>query len=68
MANESDLLKEILAEEILEVRGTGRTNMFDINAVMRIADELELYHLVVWLSEKENHNAYLNFILKGVID
>ena len=59
------ILYDLLADEIRSVRDTGRTDMSDISAVMRHADELELYHLVVWLDDKENHKAYMNFILKG---
>lgn len=39
--------------------------MHDISAVMRSADELELYHLAVWLDDKENHKAYMNFMITG---
>ena len=59
------ILSDLLADEIRSVRDTGRTDMSDINAVMRYADELELYHLVVWLDDKENHKAYMNFLNMG---
>ena len=59
------ILYDLLADEIRSVRDTGRTDMSDINAVMRHADELELYHLVVWLGERENHKAYMNFMITG---
>ena len=59
------ILYDLLADEIRSVRDTGRTDMSDISAVMRHADELELYHLVVWLDDKENHKAYMNFMITG---
>ena len=59
------ILSDLLADEIRSVRDTGRTDMSDINAVMHTADELELYHLAVWLDDKKNHKVYMNFILKG---
>ena len=62
------ILSDLLADEIRCVRDTGRTDMSDINAVMRYADELELYHLAVWLDDKENHKAYMNFMITGLRD
>ena len=59
------ILSDLLADEITCVRETGRTDMHDISAVMRSADELELYHLAVWLGDKENHKAYMNFMITG---
>ena len=49
--------------QILTVRETGKTNMFDIYAVQRIAYELELFALVDSLIDK-NINAYIDFILR----
>ncbi|MDY5908832.1 MAG: DUF5049 domain-containing protein [Bullifex sp.] len=59
------ILYDLLADEIRSVRDNGRTDMSDIRAVMRSADELELYHLAVWLDDKENHKAYMNFMITG---
>lgn len=50
-------------EQILAVRDTGRTNMFDVNAVQRIAFELDLYELVAWI--EDNKKEYTSFILYG---
>lgn len=50
-------------EQILAVRATGRTNMFDINAVQIIADEMHFYDLVVFL--EEHKEKYTHFILTG---
>ena len=54
-----------LIEEILTVRDTGRTNMFDVYGVQRIANELELYELGIFLEEKKNWKEYTRFILTG---
>ena len=58
-------MRDKLIEEILIVRDTGRTNMFDVYAVQRVAYELELYDLVIFLEEKKNWKEYTRFILTG---
>ena len=58
-------MEDKLIEEILIVRDTGRTNMFDVYGVQRIANELELYDLVIFLEEKKNWKEYTRFILTG---
>ena len=50
-------------EQILAVRATGRTNMFDTNAVQVIADEMRFYDLVVFI--EEHKDKYAHFILTG---
>ena len=50
-------------EQILKVRDTGLTNMFDLNAVQRIAFEMDFYELVNFI--EENKAAYVRFILTG---
>ena len=50
-------------EQILAVRVTGRTNMFDTNAVQVIADEMHFYELVVFI--EEHKDKYAHFILTG---
>jgi hypothetical protein len=50
-------------EQILAVRATGRTNMFDTNAVQVIADEMHFYELVVFI--EEHKDKYARFILTG---
>ena len=54
-----------LVEQILEVRETGLTNMFDVFVVQRIAYEMELYDLVVFLCDKKNWGRYTDFIFSG---
>ena len=50
-------------EQILAVRKTGRTNMFDIPMVQYIANEMWFYELVIYL--EEHHSEYVHFILTG---
>ena len=52
-----------IREQILVVRKTGRTNMFDVPMVQYIANEMRFYELVIFL--EEHHSEYVNFILTG---
>jgi kynureninase len=47
-------VSETIALQFLEVRETGRTNMFDAPKVQRIAHERGLHALVTWI---EDHGA-----------
>ena len=50
-------------KQILAIRETGLTNMFDVVAVQRIANDMCFYELVVYL--EENCKEYAHFILTG---
>lgn len=52
-----------IREQILAVRKTGRTNMFDVPMVQYIANEMRFYELVIFL--EEHRSKYVNFILTG---
>ena len=52
-------------EQILKVRDDGGSNMFDVNGVMRIAYDLELFELVNYLADRDNHREYSRFIMTG---
>ena len=52
-----------IREQILAVRKTGRTNMFDVPMVQYIANEMRFYELVILL--EEHRSEYVNFILTG---
>ena len=54
---------EAIKKQILAVRDTGKTNMFDISAVQRIAFDMGFYELVSFI--EGNRNAYAEFILMG---
>ena len=56
-------MNEKIKEQILIVRDTGRTNMFDTTAVQRIAYELNLFELVVYL--QDHKKEYVHFIFTG---
>ena len=51
--------------QILRVRDDGRTNMFDVNGVMYVANDLNLFELVVYLMDKDNRKEYSRFIMTG---
>ena len=50
-------------EQILAIRKTGRTNMFDVPMAQYIANEMRFYELVVFL--EEHRGEYVHFILTG---
>ena len=52
-------------EQILAVRDTGLTNMFDISGVQRVAYDHKLYELVLYLDERKNRSEYSRFIMTG---
>ena len=52
-----------IREQILAVRKTCRTNMFDVPMVRFIANEMRFYELVIFL--EEHRSEYVNFILTG---
>ena len=56
-------MEQKIKEQILAIRDTGLTNMFDIGMVQRLAYERDFYELVLYL---EDHRAeYAHFILTG---
>lgn len=55
-----------IRRQILEIRASGLTNMFDVTMVQRIAFERNFYALVNYL--EENRNGYVRFILTGETD
>ncbi|KIR03796.1 hypothetical protein P261_02611 [Lachnospiraceae bacterium TWA4] len=58
-------MNEMIKEQILTIRATGLTNMFDVNRVQRLANEYRFYELVIFL---EDHKAdYVHFILYGEV-
>ena len=55
-----------IKRQILEIRASGLTNMFDVTMVQRIAFERNFYELVNYL--EENRKGYVRFILTGETD
>ncbi len=56
-------MDEKIKNQVLTIRDTGLTNMFDLSAVQRIADEMDFYELVTFLDEDKA--KYVRFILTG---
>ena len=56
-------MTEIIREQILAVRATGKTNMFDIKAVFELAVQMDFAELAdfIFMDTK----AYSHFILTG---
>ena len=52
-----------IKEQILYIRSTGLTTMFDVPMVQRLANEYGFYELVVFL--EDNRADYVHFILYG---
>ena len=53
-------------EQLLEVRDSGETNMFDFNAVQRIAYEHDFFELVTWM--EEHCDEYGRLIMYGAAE
>ena len=52
-----------IREQILAIRATGLTNMFDKNMVQRLAFERDMYELVMFLEDEPKE--YVKFIMYG---
>ena len=50
-------------KQILAIRDTALTNMFDVATVQRIAYDMGFHELVVYLEDKRKE--YVHFILTG---
>ena len=59
-------MTEKVKEQILAIRDTGLTNMFDIPLVQRLAYERDFFELVTYL--EEHRKEYVRFILTGEAD
>lgn len=57
------MLDETVRRQILAIRNTGLTNMFDTAYVQRLAYERNYFELVVFI--EENKRDYCKFILYG---
>ena len=58
-------MSEKIKSQILAIRATGKTNMFDIPVVQRLAFEMEFYELVTYL--EDHRQEYIQFILTGKV-
>lgn len=58
-------MDEKVKEQILAIRDTGLTNMFDLPMVQRLAYDREFYELVLYL--EDHKKEYAHFIMTGEI-
>ncbi len=58
-------MEDKVKDQILAVRDTGLTNMFDVRAVQRIANDMGFYELVVYI--EKHRRGYAQFILTGEV-
>ena len=56
-------MDEKVKEQILAIRDTGLTNMFDLPVVQRLAYDRNYYELVCYI--EEHRSEYVHFILTG---
>ncbi len=56
-------MNETIRNQILAIRDTGLTNMFDVHMVQRLAYERNYFELVIFL--EEHRKEYVRFILYG---
>ena len=56
-------MTDTIRDQILAIRGTGFTNMFDIPMVQRLAYEQGYFELVCYL--EEHRREYAHFIMTG---
>ena len=56
-------MTETIREQILAIRATGLTNMFDVRTVQRLAFDRDFYELVCYL--EEHRKEYVRFIMFG---
>lgn len=56
-------MEQKVKEQIIAIRDTGLTNMFDVITVQRLAYERNYFELVTFI--EEHKNEYVNFILTG---
>ena len=56
-------MNEKIVSQIMDIRDSGRVNMFDVPGVHHMAFEMEFYELVCFI--EEDRAAYVRFILTG---
>ena len=56
-------MDEKIKEQIIDIRDSGLTNMFDLPVVQRLAFDRNYYELVLFI--EEHRDEYVSFILHG---
>jgi len=57
------IMTDRVFRQLMEIRSTGLTNMFDTNTVQRLAYDREMYELVMYI--EEHKKEYVHFIMCG---
>lgn len=63
MKRDTNARREIIKAQILEIRDSGLTNMFDTKRVQQIANERKFYELVCFI--EDHQDRYAKFIMLG---
>ena len=63
MQKGGQIMNEKVFAQIMDIRDSGRVNMFDIPSVQRVAFESGFFELVCFI--EEDRAAYIRFILTG---
>ncbi|NCD07582.1 MAG: DUF5049 domain-containing protein [Spirochaetia bacterium] len=58
-------MDKIIKAQIIKVKNTSLTNMFDLRNVKFIEQELKLNELAGYISNTDNHKDYISFIING---
>lgn len=56
-------MNEKIKEQIIVIRDSGLTNMFDTNMVQRLAYERDFFELVMYV--EDHKKEYVHFIMYG---
>lgn len=56
-------MTQTIKEQILAIRDTGLTNMFDLPMVQRLAYDRDFFELVTFI--EDNRKEYVHFIIYG---
>jgi len=56
-------MDKLIIEQIIKIRDTGKTNMFDKNVVQYLAEERGLFELSEFI--EDHPKEYFEFILRG---
>ena len=63
MEKASNSHREVVKKQIIKIRDSGPTNMFDITVVQRLADQRHFFELVCFIEDQPER--YFNFIMTG---
>lgn len=58
-------MDKLIKEQIIKVKNTSLTNMFDLKNVKFIAQKLKRNELAAYISNKDNYKYCISFIING---